>query len=176
MDEANLEAFALPELATFALASRQDSDVPRRAELALGIALPEPGRTLVAAGVRAVCTSPGQWLMLREGTSESLGALLAEALGEAASLIDVSGAHVGVRVRGVGARAALGRFLPLDLHPRTMRPGQAAATLAAHLPVLLWQVDDRPAYDLLCARSLAGSFRRALELISVNVAAAPVLS
>ena len=145
----------------------------RRAEQVLRLALPEPRCTTVAAGLRAVCVTPGRWLMLREGTSESLGALLADALGDAASMIDLSGTHVGVRVRGAGARAALVKILPLDLHPRAVKPGHVAATLAAHMPVLLWQVDDAPTYDLLCTRSLAESFHRALNLASVNPDAGP---
>lgn len=168
MGDANTEIVALPELAMVVIAPRRGAEMRSRAEQALGIALPECGRTRLEAGLRAVCIRPGEWLMLREGTAEALGELLAEALGDTASVIDLSGAYVGMCVRGAGARAALGKFLPLDLHPRAMQPGHAAATLAAHLPVLLWQYDDVPTYDLLCTRSLASSFHRALELIVVS--------
>ncbi len=168
MVEARLEAVALPELAMFAVAPRRGGELRERAERTLPIALPECGRTAVAAGLRAVCVRPDQWLMLREGTAESLGTLLAQALGDAASVIDLSGAHVGVRVRGANSRAALAKFLPLDLHPRAMQAGYAAATLGAYLPILLWQVDDMPTYELLCARSYAASFHRTMELIGVS--------
>jgi heterotetrameric sarcosine oxidase gamma subunit len=166
--ETAVQAIALPDLAVFSLAARRGHDLRARAELALGLDLPVPGKTTIAGDLRAISVRPGQWLVVREGPAEELGALLADALGEAAMLIDLSGGHVGVRVRGKGARGVLAKFLPLDLHPRTMQAGQASATLAAHLPVLFWQADDTPTYELLCTRSLAGSFHHALEKIGVD--------
>ncbi|MEJ1977669.1 MAG: hypothetical protein WDN49_17730 [Acetobacteraceae bacterium] len=67
----------------------------------------------------------------------------------------------------------LAKGLPIDLHPRAMQPGDAAATVAAHLPVLVWQVDDAPTYDMMCARSFAGSFHRWLELAGAPVSGPP---
>ncbi|MDE2334482.1 MAG: hypothetical protein KGK10_08095 [Rhodospirillales bacterium] len=151
----------------FAVAPRRGEALRQRSQRALPTPLPECGRTLFTDGLRTVCVRPDQWLVLGEGTAEWLGALLAEAFGDAANMVDVSGAYVGMRVRGAGSRAALGKFLPLDLHPRAMQAGHAAATLAAHLPVLLWQADDMPTYELLCTRSYAASFRRTMELIGV---------
>ena len=50
------------------------------------------------------------------------------------------------------------RAIDGDLHPRAFKPGDAATTLVAHLPVTLWQTDDRPTYEFAVARSLAQSF------------------
>lgn len=169
MVDATVHAIALPDLAIVSIAARQGHDVVTKSQQTLNIALPRPGTCLAVTDLRAVSVSPGQWLMIREGADDGLYDRLAHALGDTASLIDLSGSRIGVRVRGPGARAALAKFLPLDLHPRAMRPGFAAATVAAHLPVVLWQTDDEPTYDLLCARSLAGSFHRALALSGVAI-------
>jgi sarcosine oxidase subunit gamma len=119
-----------------------------------------------------VCTTPGQWLFVREVPGDGLALRIAAALGDAATLIDLSDARAAVRVSGPGAREALAKFLPLDLHARVMQPGDAAATVAAHLPILLWQHDATPSYDLLCARSLGSSFHRALQLAGLAVSPA----
>lgn len=168
MVDATVQTVALPDFTMFSVAARRGRNVRSRASQALGLDLPVPGTTTAAGDLRAISVSPNQWLILREVSGEALGTLLATALRDTATLIDLSGSQVGVRVRGPGARGALARFLPLDLHPRVMQPGHAAATLAAHLPVLLWQVDDIPTYDLLCARSLADSFHHALANIGMD--------
>lgn len=168
MVDAAIDAIPLSAFALFSVAARRGRDVRARASHGLGLALPLPRNSAVAGDLRAVSVRPGEWLVMGEGAAEKLGERLAGALGETVTLIDLSGSHVGVRVRGAGARDALAKFLPLDLHPRVMQTGGAAATLAAHLPVLFWQVDDAPTYDLLCARSQADSFYHALELIGVD--------
>lgn len=138
----------------------------------LGLALPPPGRWSAAGGFTALCTTPGQWLVMRDGDDGALYDRLRAVVQEAGTLIDLSASRVAVRVSGERARAALATLLPLDLHPRAMQAGCAAATLAAHLPVLVRQIDDTPAYELMCARSFAGSFHRALHLAGMRIAPA----
>ena len=52
-----------------------------------------------------------------------------------------------------------------------MRAGDVAATVVAHVQVLVWQVNDAPTYELICARSFAGSVHRWLELAGAPVSA-----
>jgi sarcosine oxidase subunit gamma len=59
---------------------------------------------------------------------------------------------------GSRVREALAKGVPIDLHASAFGPGEAASTLVAHIPVNLWQVDDRPSYEFAIARSLAQSF------------------
>ena len=59
---------------------------------------------------------------------------------------------------GPKARDALAKGVPIDLHPRVFRPGDAAVT-SAHIGVHLWQVDDAPTYELIVPRSFAVAFR-----------------
>jgi sarcosine oxidase subunit gamma len=74
------------------------------------------------------------------------------------SLVEQSHARTLLRVRGPRVREALAKGVAVDLHPRAFKPGDAATTLVAHLPVTLWQIDDQPTYEFAVARSLAQSF------------------
>lgn len=153
------------------MAARRDAG-PALAALAqrrLGVAMPPPGKWIAAGGLTFICTAPEQWLVLQDHDDGTLFGTLAAAMEEQALLIELSGSRVAVRVSGPGAREALAKGLPIDLHPCAMRPGDAAATVAAHLSVLVWQVDDAPTYDLMCASSFSGSFHRWLELAGAEV-------
>ena len=152
------------DFASISLAARNEAALTRAVQAEFSVALPPPGKFVIAADVIFVCTTPGQWLVLRDHDDATLFDRLAAAAGEHGLLIDVTCSRVAVRVSGPGLRDRLSTLLPIDLHPRAMRPGDAAATIAAHLAVLVCQVDDAPTYDLFCASSFAGSFRRALEL------------
>ena len=62
------------------------------------------------------------------------------------------------RVSGPKTRQVLAKGISLDLDARVFKPGDVALTLAEHIAVQLWQVDDRPSYEIAMFRSLAGSF------------------
>ena len=174
MAEPTVRAMARQEIAIVSMAAR-GRDGAALAELArrtLGVTLPKPGKWAAAGELCFICTAPDQWLVLREGDDGALPGALA-AMEDAALLIELSGSRVAVRVSGLAARAVLAKVLPIDLHPRAMQPGDAAATLAAHLPVLVCQRDDEPTYDLICASSFAGSFYRSLELAGAPVSGSP---
>ena len=148
--------------------------IPRRGALAslagaleakFGLDLPEVGRWEGTANLRLVRTAPHQVLAVRDGAGERMFDELDAALGPHAGVIDLSDARAAIRVEGPGARDVLARLLPLDLHPSVMQAGNAAGTLAAHMSVLVLQMDDAPVYELLCQHSFAGAFLRALELL-----------
>ena len=168
MADPSVRATALPDPAIVSITTRRGGpDIAT----AFGAALPVPGKSHIVGAMRVVCTTPGQWLVVQADDDGTLFDRLAAALGDAATLIDLSGSQVAVRVSGSGARDALAKGVPIDLHPRAMRPGDAASTIVSHMSVLLWQRDDAPTYDLLCARSLMGSFHRWLDLAGVPVIA-----
>ena len=48
--------------------------------------------------------------------------------------------------------------MPIDLHPRAFRAGDAAVTTVAHIGAQIWQVDETPTYELIVSRSFAAGF------------------
>jgi len=126
-----------------------------------GLTPPAPGCWVGDDTLALLWTAPGQFLAVGDAAATQR---LADTLSARALLIDLTGARVVVRLSGPSARDILARVVPLDLHPRAMRPGHVASTVAAHLGVQVWQIDDAPSYDLAGPVSYAGSLRRALVL------------
>lgn len=133
----------------------------------VGLALPEPGCWVGDDALALLWCAPGQFLAVGDAVKVQR---LAAALQGVALTIDLTGARVVVRVSGWDVREVLARVVPLDLHPRVMGPGRVAATVAAHIGVQIWQVDEAPSYDLAGPVSFAGSLLRALELAGARAA------
>ena len=137
-----------------------------------GLTPPAPGCWVGDDALALLWTAPGQFLAVGDAAATQR---LADALRERALLIDLTGARVVVRLSGKSVRDVLARVVPLDLHPRAMRPGRVASTIAAHIGVQIWQVDAVPSYDLAGPVSYAGSLLRALELAGAPEAGTPAL-
>lgn len=130
---------------------------------AMGMDLPRgPGATF--AGPRtAVGTGPGTWLLFTDNAAPDFAEMLGGTLAGLASVSDQSSVHVVRRLSGPHARTLLQRGIAIDLHPDVFRTGTAAATVIAHIGVILWQVDDLPSYDAATLRSYDRSFEHWLE-------------
>jgi sarcosine oxidase subunit gamma len=123
-----------------------------------GVELPDAPRCVVGRNIAFVWSGSDRWLALQDpAPKEGMEARLAPLAG-LASLVDQSHGRTLLALTGARVRDALAKGVPVDLHPRAFKPGDAAATLVAHIPVLLWQADDRPSYEFAVARSLAQSF------------------
>jgi sarcosine oxidase subunit gamma len=103
-----------------------------------------------------IWSGPGQWLAYAEGVS-GLAGELEIALGRRAMVVEQSDGRCVVHITGPKARAVLAKGIGIDLDPRALKPGDVALTLASHIAVQLWQIDDKPSYEIACFRSLAGS-------------------
>ena len=123
-----------------------------------GLALP-PGPHRVEAGeVSVVSIAPGRWLFLQETADPTaLAATLATELAGLASIVDLSDARCILQLWGPRLRAVLAKGLPIDIHPERFGPNDAAASMIALIDVQLWQLDDRPCFELAVPRSYAGS-------------------
>jgi heterotetrameric sarcosine oxidase gamma subunit len=97
-----------------------------------------------------------QWLALAEGAQE-FERELTLGLGKRALIVDQSDGRAILRLRGPKAREVLAKGIAIDLHPRAFKPGDVALTIAAHIGVQLWQVDEAPTYEIAVPRSLAMS-------------------
>lgn len=129
----------------------------------LGFAL-DDGPLARVDGSRAVIgTGPGTWLVVAEGAAPDHADAMAETVAGLASVSDQSSGYVVHRLSGPDARTILQRGAPIDFHPDAFRTGMAATTLIAHIGVILWQVDERPTYDVATFRSYASSFRHWLD-------------
>lgn len=148
-----------PQLATVtALAAGRG--VIARALDGLGLALPEGSRRVVRDGAAVLGLGPRSWLVAREGGAP-LAAELTRALADAAAVADQSDGYGVLRLSGPRVRALLEKGVALDLHDRAFPPGSAAATLCAHLGIVLWRLDDAAGsavFEVAVPRSLAGSF------------------
>jgi sarcosine oxidase subunit gamma len=111
----------------------------------------EPGWAELPGGT-AIWTAPGQWLLL-----DANGSLASV---DSSRRTDLTGARCVLEMAGPRARETLATVLPLDLHPRAFPEGAAAATVAGHVPVLIWRTGE--VFRLACHRSFAFAFAEAL--------------
>lgn len=121
---------------------------------ALGWDLPWHPGTLAVEGCQVVWTGPGRWLVFSDRHIEPM---LRERAGAAASVADQSDSRVVLRLDGSRVRDVLAKGVAIDLHRSAFAVGISAATLAAHIPVLLWREDD-DGFALAIPRSFLGSF------------------
>jgi sarcosine oxidase subunit gamma len=69
-----------------------------------------------------------------------------------------------LRFSGPAARDLLSRGAFIDFHPSAFGPGSTAVTAIAHIGIILWQLDDTPAFEVALFRSYAASFWRWVEM------------
>jgi len=125
-------------------------DLPQTPRLAGG-SMPD-GRSM-----SFIWAGPRQWLVAAEGIAELERELVA-ALGRRAVIADQSDGRCLIGMSGSFARHVLAKGAAIDLDPRVFKPGDVAITQAAHVNMHLWQLDDRPSYEISVFRSLAASF------------------
>lgn len=131
---------------------------------AFGVELPCAAGRVTGGDITFVWSGPEQWLACgHPAPAGGMEAHLGAALPGLAAIVDQSHGRALLRITGSRVRDALAKGVPIDLHPRAFNPGDAAATLVSHIPVLLWQIDQAPTYDVAVARSLAQSFWHWLE-------------
>ena len=147
-----------PGLAVVAARKGRRGDLIAAVRSGFGVDLPATPRRVVGQKIAFVWLGPDQWLAVRHpAPQDGMEALLAPLAG-LASLVNQSHGRTLLAVTGSRVRDALAKGVPIDCHPSAFKPGDAASTLIAHMPVHLWQVDDRPSYEFAIARSLAQSF------------------
>jgi heterotetrameric sarcosine oxidase gamma subunit len=145
----------------FQVLARKGADV-QLAERVLemfNVALPSTPRYVGSSPISCVWAGPSQWLALCEQRGcEAFTVSLSSSLLGFASAVDQSDGRTIIRVSGPRAREALAKGLPIDLHPRVFRGGDAAITAVPHIGVHFWQLDDVPTYELTMFRSFAIAF------------------
>jgi len=136
----------------------------RQVGAALGIDAPtSPVRKVGAGGLSLIGTGSGTWLAYAEGVYPFWSNDLRQRVDGLASVSDQSSAYVILRLSGSRARTVLQRGAPIDLHPEAFGVGSAATTVVSHIGVIVWQLDDRPTYEVALFRSFSDSFRHWLD-------------
>ena len=79
-----------------------------------------------------------------------------------AALFDLSASYVAWTISGPEVARVLNRGCPLDFHPRAFPAGHCAQSVFGHINALFYRPDDRPAFLVMVARSLAADARHDL--------------
>jgi methylglutamate dehydrogenase subunit D len=139
---------------------------PAAIEAGFGHPLPRGSGWKEFDNVLVLGTGPGTWLARAIGPSPSWSEQLESRLQDLASTFDQSSAYACLRLSGAGALDLLQRGVSIDLDGADFVPGSSAATAIAHIPLLLWQRDLAPTYELAVPTTFATSFRRWMERAS----------
>jgi heterotetrameric sarcosine oxidase gamma subunit len=140
-------------------------DVRRRVQDRFGLALPMNAQRVEKAtspypdNLSFIWAGPERWLgRTATQTSPSLEAMLRQELSGLASVVNQTDGRCVFHISGPKARDVLAQGLPIDIDPRAFGPGDTALTLAGHINVHFWQLDQTAAYEFAVPRSLAASF------------------
>lgn len=126
---------------------------------AYGVDLPARPVRVEGVGIAFIWAGPDQWLAVADrGQNRDLEIELKAPLAGLASVVDHSDGRVVVRISGDRARDVLTKGMPIDLHPRAFRTGDVAITHASHIGTILWQLDEKPTYEVALFRSYVDSF------------------
>jgi sarcosine oxidase subunit gamma len=131
----------------------------------LQCALPTSPRRTGGNDIAVMGIGPGSWLAMRENGGNDFAESLKGILGACAAISDQSDAYRVVRLTGPHLRAALSKLVPIDIHERAFKVGDVAETVAGHVGILFWRLDDAtgsPVFDIAVARSFFVSLRHAL--------------
>jgi len=126
---------------------------------AFGIVLPDAPRRVTRGHVTFAAIGPDQWIA-SANSADAVGfaARVRARLGPFAAVSDQSDARLVLRVSGPRVRDMLAKGVPVDLHPKTFRPGDIACTVVGYINTQIDMLDDALTYQLAAPRSMAGSF------------------
>lgn len=154
-------------LATVFERKGRGAELAQRVRERFGIEVPRVPRRLALNDTAFIAAGPGAWLATCEGAGNSFAPRLREQLGDLASICDQSDGYAVLRVSGPYVRHALCKLVPIDLHPRAFNIGDVAGTVAAHISVILWRLENgsngAAVFELAYYRSFADSFGSALS-------------
>ncbi|MDB6099537.1 MAG: soxG [Gammaproteobacteria bacterium] len=128
-------------------------------------ALPTSPRRTCGNDIAVMGIGPGSWLAMCENGGNDFASSLKPILGPFAAISDQSDAYGVFRLTGPNLRAALSKLVPIDIHDRAFKVGDVAETIAGHIGLLFWRLDDTagsPVFDIAVARSFSVSLRHTL--------------
>ena len=138
------------------------AETAARLQARYGLALPAGPCRATGGGMALAGIGPGQWLASRRG-GPGLADELAVVLAGCASVSEQSDGRAILRIEGPGARTALVKSVPVDLHPAVFKTGDVAVTVMALVGAILWRADETT-YAIAVPRSMAGDIAHGLML------------
>lgn len=147
------------EMVSVAVPLAEEPSVKGALKAAFGLTFPDHGQSIVSGANRAIRMGPDQ-LMLLLGDRSSLDAMTA--LEGAAYVTEQTGNWVICEISGDGARAALERLCPVDLHDAVFPEGACARTVMEHMNAAIVRTGPQT-WWLMSASSSAKSFAHAIE-------------
>jgi sarcosine oxidase subunit gamma len=119
-----------------------------------GRELPADAGGTLRGSARALCTGPGEWLVVSPGPGagrlpEQIEQELVE---QGVALVDLSDGLGVLEVSGRDVRELLCKGCGLDLHAATFAPGSCARTRFAQIPVVIECIDETR-FEVYVARS-----------------------
>jgi sarcosine oxidase subunit gamma len=124
----------------------------------LGLALPlQPTTSACAGGAALLWLGPRSWLHVVTGHApdDDFDAARKAINAAGGALFDVSSSYVAWTIAGEAAARVLNRGCPLDLHPAAFESGRCAQSVFGHVNALIYRPDERTAFVVMVARSLA---------------------
>lgn len=123
----------------------------------LGQELPVSANTMTIGSHRVFWLGADEWLIVTSIVDTlSLVVRLRESFsGHHASVTDVSGGQITLRLAGPSVRHVLAKGCTLDFHQDKFNVGVCARSGLAKANVLIGLVDDQPVYEIVVRRSLA---------------------
>jgi sarcosine oxidase subunit gamma len=153
-------------LATVLVRKDLTAALTRRVHEHLGLELPQGPARSSAGPVSFAAIGPAAWLASCEGGHSAFAHSLFAILGDLAAVADQSDGYAVLRLSGARVRTLLSKLVPLDLDARAFEPGHVATTVAAHIGVILWRLEDSggssPQFEVAVRRSFAHCFWHAV--------------
>lgn len=154
-------------LATVLARRGKSAALAQRMREHFNIELPREPYRATAGPFALAGTAPGAWLATFEQGGNAFAVRFREIVGDLASVSDQSDGYAVLRLTGPKVRDALCKLVPVDVHPRVFKVSDVAVTVAAHIGVTLWRLEDHadgsPVFEIAVFRSLAASFWQVLS-------------
>jgi heterotetrameric sarcosine oxidase gamma subunit len=148
------------DAASIAIVARKGraADVAAVLSRHVGSPVPDAAKRVAGNGLAISGTGPGQWLaMARPPAGENPLDGLRAALDGLAAMSDQGDGRVVLDVSGPRARDALAKGIAVDLDPLAFKVGDLAQTSASHIGLQIALIDAAPMFEIISARSTAGS-------------------
>jgi sarcosine oxidase subunit gamma len=140
----------------------EDAIFLANAQKALGQALPVKPNTTTLNEHRAYWLGPDEWLLITE--SQTLTHELQQSFADTSATVnDVSGGQISLRITGTPVREILARGCTLDFHPDVFRAGMCAQSGLAKASVLIGLTESSEVFDIVVRRSFSDYVARWLH-------------